>query len=99
MDVSIRAVDFVLTHRLRAAVEERLACALAWTGRQTARVGVLLSCVTGPGGQVLKCCRIQMQLRDGRKLVVEDIRADFDLAAARAAGRIDRVLRQAGRKR
>ena len=99
MHMSIRAVDFVLTLPMRATVEEKLACALAWTGRQTVRLGVLLSNVAGPGGKVLKCCKIQMLLSDGRKLVVEDIREDVQVAAERAANRIDRLLRHTRRRR
>lgn len=99
MDVTIRAVDFVLTHTMRSTIEGRLACALAWTGRQTGRLGVLLSYTAGPGGQLLKCCKIHVQFRDGRKFVIEDVKADFHLAAERAANRVDRFLRQAGRMR
>lgn len=99
MLISVRAVDFVLTHAVRGAVEERLACALAWTGRQTARLGVLLSHVAGPGGRMLKCCSIRVQLPDGHTLMVEDRKEDFELAAERAANRVDRLLRQAGRRR
>ena len=99
MHISIRAVDFVLIHPVRAAVEERLACALAWSARHTAYLRVLLSCIPGPGGQVLSCCNIQLRFRDGRDLVVEDVKANFDLAAQCAATRIDRLLRQAARRR
>lgn len=99
MHVSIRAVDFVLTHTMRAIIEGRLACALAWAGRHMSRLKVLLSYTTGPGGQVLKSCKIQLHLSDGRKLVIEDIRAEFHLAAERAANRVDRLLRQARRRR
>lgn len=98
MHVSVRAVDFVLTHPLRIAVEERLACALAWTGRKLARLGVLLSYVAGPGGQRLTRCTIEVDLQDGGKLLAQDTRADFHLAAELAAGRIDRLLRQAARR-
>ena len=98
MQVSIRAVDFVLTLPMRATVEEKLAFALAWTGRQTVRLGVLLSNVAGPGGKVLKCCKIQALLSDGRRIVVEDIRVDLQMAAERAANRIDRLLRHARRR-
>lgn len=51
MDVSIRAADFVLTHTMRSTIEDRLACALSWTGRQSARLWVLLAHTVGPGGQ------------------------------------------------
>lgn len=91
MHITVRAVDFVLTHLVRESVEERLAYALAWTGRQMARLNVMLSCAVGPAGQV--------HFPDGRQLVVEDVKADFPLAAERAANRIDRVLRHAGRRR
>lgn len=99
MDVSIRAADFVLTHTMRSTIEDRLACALSWTGRQTARLWVLLSHTVGPGGQLLKCCKIQVQCRDGRKFVIEDIKGDFHVAAEHAANRVDRLLRQVGRLR
>ncbi len=99
MDVSIRAVDFVLTNTLRSAIEERLACALAWAGRQTARLGVLLCHRAGPDGQRLECCKINVQFRDGRQFVIEDSKPHFHLAAERAANRVDRLLRQVGRLR
>jgi ribosome-associated translation inhibitor RaiA len=99
MHITVRAVDFVLTHLVRASVEERLAWALAWTGRQTARLNVVLSCAVGPAGQVRKRCEIRVHFPDGRQLVVDDVKADFPLAAERAANRIDRVLRHAGRRR
>ena len=99
MHITVRAVDFVLTHLVRESVEERLVCALAWTGRQMARLNVMLSCAVGPAGQVLKRCKILVHFPDGRQLVVEDVMADFSLAAERAANRIDRVLRHAGRRR
>ena len=99
MHITVRAVDFVLTHPVREAVEERLACALAWTGRQMARLHVMLSGAVGPAGQVLKRCTILVHFPDGRQLVVEDVKADFLLAAERAGNRIDRVLRHAGRRR
>lgn len=99
MHITVRAVDFVLTHPVREAVEERLACALAWTGRQTARLHVMLSCATGPAGQVLKRGKILVHFPDGRQLVVEHVTADFPLAAERAANRIARVLRLTGRRR
>lgn len=99
MHISVRAVNFVLTHTLRASIEERLACALAWTGRQTLRLSVLLSCNTGPRGEVLKCCKIQLHLSDGRNLIIEDIKSDFHLAVERAASRIDRAVRHVMRQR
>lgn len=58
-----------------------------------------LACAVGPAGQVLKRCKILVHFPDGRHLVVEDVKAELPLAAERAANRIDRVLRDAGRRR
>jgi hypothetical protein len=95
MDISIRAVDAALTHTLRSSIEERLACALARTERQSARLGVPLPRTAGPGRQLLQCCQMHVQFRDARKFVVADIKTDFQVAAERAAKRVDRLLRQA----
>ena len=99
MQISIRAVNFVITHTLRASIEEQLASALAWTDRQTWRLRVFLFCNNGPRGEVLKCCKIHLHLSDGRNLIIEDIKTDFHLAVERAAQRIDRVVRHARRRR
>jgi len=77
MHISVRAVSFVLTHTLRASIEEQLACALAWTGCQTLRLIVLLSCNTSPRGEVLTCYKMQLHLSDGRNLAIEDIKSAF----------------------
>ena len=99
MHIAVRADNFVLTHTLRASIEQRLACALAWTGRQTLRLDVMLSYDTGPRGEVLQCCKIQLHHSDGRTLVIEDIKSDLHLAVERAASRIDRAIRHVKRRR
>ena len=99
MQISILAANFVITHTMRASIEEQLASALAWTDRQRWRLRVFLSCHNGPRGEVLKCCKIQLHLSDGRNLIIEDSKSDFHLAVERAAQRIDRVVRHARRRR
>ena len=98
MQISIRAVSFVITHTLRASIEDQLASALAWTDCQTWRLRVFLYCNIGPCGEVLKCCKIHLHLSDGRNLIIEDIKSDFHLAVERAAQRIDRVVRHLRRR-
>jgi len=99
MQISIRAVNFVITHTLRASIEAQLASELAWTDHQTWRLRVFLPCNTGPRGEVLKCCKIQLHLSDGRNLIIEDSKSDFHLAVERTAKRIDREVRHARRRR
>ena len=99
MHIAVRADHLVLTHTLRSFIEERLAFALAWTGRQTLRLNVMLSCNTGPRGEVLQCCKIQLHHSDGRTFVIEDIKSDVHLAVERAASRIDRAIRHVKRQR
>lgn len=99
MHITVQAMDSIITHTLRASIEDRLASALAWSGRNVSKLIVMLSKQSGPQGELLQFCRIHARLADGRELVVEDGQLDIKHAMERAASRVDRLLRQVRKHR
>lgn len=100
MRMTIQANGFEMTQALRAYTEQRLATALGWAREHMRKLVVSLSDINGPRGGLDKRCKIQVQLGDGRKVIIEDTEADLYAAIDRAAGRADRaVVRQVERTR
>lgn len=100
MRMTIQASGFAMTDALRAYTEQRLACALGWSGPHMRKLAVWLSDINGPRGGVDKRCKIQVQLGGGRDVIIEDTEADLYAAIDRAAERADRaVVRQLERQR
>lgn len=100
MRVAIHSSGFAMTSALRAYTEHRLATALGWARRHMRKLAVWLSDVNGPRGGVDKRCKIQVQLDNGREVIIEECEADLYAAIGRAADRADRaVVRQVERTR
>ncbi len=100
MRVAIQSSGFEMTSALRLYTEHRLATALGWAHRHMRKLSVWLSDVNGPRGGVDKRCKIQVQLENGRKVIIEECEADLYAAIGRAADRADHaVVRQVERTR
>jgi putative sigma-54 modulation protein len=100
MRVTIQTNGFEMTSALRAYTEHRLAIALGWARDHTHKLAVSLSDINGPRGGIDKCCKIQVQLGNGRAVVIENVDADLYVAIDRAVDRADRaVVRRVERAR
>lgn len=100
MRLAIQSNGFEMTIALRLYTEHRLAVALGWARGHMRKLAVWLSDVNGPRGGVDKRCKIQVQLDNGREVIIEECEADLYAAIDRAANRADRaVVRQVERSR
>jgi putative sigma-54 modulation protein len=100
MRVAIQSSGFAMTNALRLSTEHRLATALGWARGHMRKLAVWLSDVNGPRGGIDKRCKIQVQLDNGREVIIEEREADLYAAIDRAAERADRaIVRQVERTR
>ena len=100
MHIAIHASGFDMTTALRQYTEQRLATALGWARLHMRKLAVSLSDINGPRGGIDKRCKIQVQLGNGREVIIEECEADLYAAIDRAAERADRaVVRQVERTR
>ena len=100
MRIAIHASGFDMTTALRQYTEQRLATALGWARLHMRKLAVSLSDINGPRGGIDKRCKIQVQLGNGREVIIEECEADLYAAIDRAAERADRaVVRQVERTR
>ena len=100
MKVEIRAKDFPITDGIRLQIEQRLGFALDRFTRRIRSVLVWVGDMNDPTGDHEKCCRMAVQLTEGRVVLEEraaDLYAAVDHAAHRACTRIAREARQAYR--
>jgi len=99
MQIEIQALNFPMTHALRAHTERRLSFALNTSSRYVKRILVRLSDINGPRGGNDKRCHLEVII-PGQAVVVEDTEADLYLAIDRATSRAGRnVMRQLRRRR
>lgn len=92
MRVDVRAHQRKVGAVLRHQVERRLQFALARFSRQISSVKVQLSDLNGPRGGVDQCCRVDISLISGRRLIVEDTQSYLHAAIDRAAERVGRAV-------
>jgi len=92
MQIDIQALDFTLTDRLRAHVEQRLRFALTRLQDRMRRVSVRLSDVNGPKGGVDKRCLVRIKTNGLPDIIVEDTEANLYVAVNRAVDRARRTL-------
>lgn len=92
MRIAIHANGFDMTTALRQYTEQRLATALGWARLHMRKLAVSLSDINGPRGGVDKRCKIQVQLGNGREVIIEECEADLYAAIDRAAERADRAV-------
>jgi ribosomal subunit interface protein len=100
MRMIIHTSGFDITDALRSYTEQRLRTALGWANYQIRKLAVSLSDINGPRGGIDKVCKLQVQLANGREIIIEDAEADLYAAIDRAAERADRaIVRQIERSR
>ncbi|MCC7263442.1 MAG: HPF/RaiA family ribosome-associated protein [Candidatus Latescibacteria bacterium] len=100
MKMEVRANQHRVGANLRHHVEKRLRFALGRFSRQVNTVKVQLSDLNGPRGGVDQCCRVEVSLVSGGRLIVEDTQSYLYAAISRAAERVGRALaRQLSRQR
>jgi ribosome-associated translation inhibitor RaiA len=98
--LEIRATGFSLTDALRAYASEHIAARLAKHSRAIQAVTIRFGDVNGPKGGLDKRCGVEVSIRRGSEVVVEEIDADLHAAMDRAADRIvEAVSRELARKR
>lgn len=96
MRIDIRANGFALTEPVREYAVRRLRYALARAVEQVQRVAVHLGEVEGPRGGTDKRCRVQVTLKGGADLVVDDVESDLYAAIDRATSRAGRCVARGG---
>jgi putative sigma-54 modulation protein len=98
MKIEIKTRGFSVTPGLRSSIERRLEFALDRYEDRIAWVRVTVGDVNGPKGGEDKSCRVEIQLRNGRRVAATALRGDAYAAigaAAHAAGRgVARTLRR-----
>jgi putative sigma-54 modulation protein len=87
MRLAIQSSGFGMTNALRSHTEQRLANSLGWARQRMRKLAVRLSDVNGPRGGIDKRCKIQIQLDNGREVIIEEREADLYAAIAHAAER------------
>ena len=92
MKMEVRANQRRVGATLRHHIEKRLRFALGRFGRQIQAVKVQLSDLNGPRGGVDQCCRVEVNLVSGGRLIVEDTQSYLYAAISRAAERVGRVV-------
>lgn len=92
MKIDIRTHGFALTDAIRDHVERRLRFALARADAYVRQVAVHLADIEGPSGGIGKRCRVQVRLKPGVDLLVEDTEAGLYAAVDRAADRVGRSV-------
>lgn len=92
MQILIHSEGFSLTDGLHQHIVKRLAYALNHGRDRVSRIVVRLSDVNGPRGGVDKRCGIEVRLKGGRAIAIDDTQADLYVAIDRAAGRTRRTL-------
>jgi ribosome-associated translation inhibitor RaiA len=98
--LDIRATGFALTEAVRTYANEHIGGRLAKHSRAIQAVVVRLGDVNGPKGGVDKRCGVEVTIRRGSEVVVEEIDSDLHAAMDRAADRIvEAVSRELSRKR
>ncbi|HEX4384990.1 MAG TPA: ribosome-associated translation inhibitor RaiA [Myxococcales bacterium] len=95
MQIEIRGRKVHVGEKLRAYVERRLRFSLGRFEQKVARATVHLEDVNGPKGGEDKVCRIEVRLRPGGKVFVEERASGTFAAIAGAAGRISRAISKA----
>jgi putative sigma-54 modulation protein len=94
MRIHIYAPNFVLTEALRDYVERRFQFAVSWAHTHVRKVSVRLGDINGPRGGDDKSCRIQIPIKGGKDIVIENVDSDLYAAIDRA---FDRAARAIGR--
>ena len=92
MRIAIHATGFDMTAALRQYTEQRVSTALGWARLHMRKLAVSLSDINGPRGGIDKRCKIQVQLDNGREVIIDECEADLYAAIDRAAERADRAV-------
>ena len=92
MRIAIHANGFDMTAALHQYTEQRVSTALGWARLHMRKLAVSLSDINGPRGGVDKRCKIQVQLDNGREVIIDECEADLYAAIDRAAERADRAV-------
>jgi len=95
MDLEVRMRGVQGADELRSYVERRIRFAFDSFRGALLWVRVRLEDQNGPKGGVDRSCRITSVTRSGMTVVVEEVDADEQVAASRAAGRAAATLRRA----
>ncbi|MCC7262576.1 MAG: HPF/RaiA family ribosome-associated protein [Candidatus Latescibacteria bacterium] len=99
MRMEVRAHQQKVGAALRREIERRLQFSLSRFSRQICTVKVQLSDLNGPRGGVDQCCRVDISLVTGHRLIVEDTQRCLSAAIGRATERVSRaVSRQLSRQ-
>jgi ribosome-associated translation inhibitor RaiA len=92
MTVEIRRQNIDLTDAERELLTERIRTALNRFERHVDDVVVTVADVNGPKAGPDKQCRIQVTVRGGRHLIVEETGVDLSAVATRAADRMANLV-------
>ncbi len=88
-----------LAEGIRQLIEQRMQSALGGFSQRIRRVSVILSDVTGNGGDTNKQCRLRIALIPSGEVVVEEIDASVATALAKVAERAARSVSRALERR
>ncbi len=100
MKLEIHSKGFGLTEAIRSHTERRLAFAMDRFARRIRTILVWVGDLNGPKGGVDKCCRVAVELIQGRVVLEErapDLHLAIDRAADRAAEKVAREVKRANR--
>ena len=92
MKIKVRDSQHRVGATLHHHVERRLRFALDRFSRQISAVKVQLSDLNGPRGGVDQCCRVEVSLVAGGRLIVEEAQSYLYTAINRAADRASRAV-------
>lgn len=98
MNIDIQSKGFQLTPSLRSFLGRRLAGHLAHETGRIGRILVRMSDVNGPRGGDDKRCLIELRLKRGGSIVIDDIRTDMYEAIDQAVRRAARSLTRRHRR-
>ena len=94
MRVEIRIRNTDLANALQNYVERRLSTELGRFADHVGRVLVKISGLSGPQGGTKRRCRMSVQLKTSRRVVVQETDLDLYTAIDRAAARVGRLVGQ-----
>jgi ribosome hibernation promoting factor len=85
----------LLNNSMRVFLEHRLSFALSRFDSRIRKITVIIEDVNGPRGGIDKSCRITVQLKESRDIVIGDQDADVAKCIAHAAERVGRSVARA----
>lgn len=94
MELDIRHQNVTLDPELKDHIERRVGFALSRFESRVKAVTVRMKDTNGPRGGVDKVCKIEITMKPGGKLLVEESDGDVHAAVALAAEKLGRAIRR-----